>query len=343
MSRQNQQIHSSIPCLGPFHDLAAVARPTNTKQALKLFERLSKTTALPPWIDAICIPQDNPPIKMQELAKMADIYRVAVAVICLVPEVSSAVSDTVKLAKAVMKSEIYASKSAGGDIYGSYMYATCNCGGSSVLRDLFASRWWERAWTFQEALLNTRTSTFLVGDTGVAVSISDWLALVGPASPRLTKPTLGRPASFWDSLAKMMKAADAERRLSLGDVMSCVWRRNATVPHDMVYALLGVCGLSEQIRPDYGVPIRDVLIRLFESASLKGDYLWIVWCQEYMANYHEQEDGRLRLVPAPENVRAVPFMRITKWTVFPPLQLKVLPGAKRDILVPFKSTGTVRW
>ena len=55
-----------------------------TQQALTIAAELGTRTKLALWIDAICIDQDDPAAKASELPKMADIYRGAVAVVCLV-------------------------------------------------------------------------------------------------------------------------------------------------------------------------------------------------------------------------------------------------------------------
>ncbi|KAG2040011.1 hypothetical protein BDR03DRAFT_998369 [Suillus americanus] len=67
-----------------------------TEQALHIADQLSKYTSYALWIDAICIDQDNEPVKMVELAKMADIYRGATAVLCLIPEIDQMTSRVVE-------------------------------------------------------------------------------------------------------------------------------------------------------------------------------------------------------------------------------------------------------
>lgn len=310
-----------------------------TEQALKLSERLSKYTTLPLWIDALCVPQNDGPVKMRELAKMADIYRGATLVLCLVPEVSVDACNTVARCNALMDDEGYANREDGLDIYGSFMFATF--GEHNSLLNLFASRWWERAWTFQEAALNLRT--FLVGEEEESIPIQHLWRIAGPVQRRAasvgSQLTMGKPASFWDSVSKM---ADASvRGLPLGDAMSCVWRRLATVEHDKVYSMLGVCKLSEHIRPDYNLTLSAVLMQLFESASSQGDYSWTFWCHKI--HHDEVEDG-LCMVPTPEQVRGVPFMSITKWESSRCVNFAaVKPGAERGILLPYRSSGVVTW
>lgn len=140
---------------------------------------------------AACIPKDekNLPAKMEELAKMADIYWRATMVLCLVPEVSVDTCITVARCNALMDDESYFELQKAIDIYGSFMFATL--GERSSLRDVFASRWWEREWTFQEE----------------SIPIQRVLRVAYPfhlrAASRGSKPTLGKSASFWDSVCKI--------------------------------------------------------------------------------------------------------------------------------------------
>ncbi|KDR86144.1 hypothetical protein GALMADRAFT_235381 [Galerina marginata CBS 339.88] len=306
-----------------------------TEQALKIAERLSKNTTLPLWIDALCIPQnDDLSVKMAELAKMSDIYRGATLVLCLLPEVSLEASTTVAICNALMDNECYTSLQ-GVDIYGSFMFATL--GEHTSLRTLFGGRWWERAWTFQEAVLNLQT--FLVGNDEQSIPIHSVFRLADPIQRRAATigplvPTMGKPASFWDSVSKMTDAP-----MPVGDAMSCVWRRDASIEHDMVYSLLGVCSIS-LVKPDYNLPLREVLMQLFESASSQGDYSWSIWC--HGIDHDEEKEGS-SIVPTPDKVRYIPYMSITKWQSSKVGPIAAKPGADKGILLPYRSTGVVRW
>ncbi|KAG1878418.1 heterokaryon incompatibility protein-domain-containing protein [Suillus tomentosus] len=123
-----------------------------TEQALHIADRLSKHTSYALWIDAICIDQDNEPVKMVELAKMADIYRGAIAVLCLVPEIDQATSRVVEHGTGMIDLDGFRALEQAGDTHGMYMFASQ--GSNKALHKLFSSRWWTRVWTFQEAVLN---------------------------------------------------------------------------------------------------------------------------------------------------------------------------------------------
>ena len=313
-----------------------------TTQALALAQRLAVHTSYAIWIDAICIPQDDEEAKQAELPKMADIYRGAEMVICLVSGVTPETSEIVRRSVHVMETGTYSDLVAAGDIYGCYLFATG--GGHGALRVVFGHRWWERAWTFQEAVLNPRT--YVVGDMEDSIPIQDVLKIalvvrrrassVAPLDRR--SMPYDRPPSFWDSVSAM--AVASRRALTLGEAIACVWRRDASVRHDLVYSMVGVCGLADSVTPSYKKPFDAVLRELFDAASALGDYSWVTWAVE--VDPHRCQAG-MGLVPTPEVVRATPFTSITTWRSIPvPPGLQQKAGADVGVTIPYRSTGIVQ-
>ncbi|TBU24575.1 heterokaryon incompatibility protein-domain-containing protein [Dichomitus squalens] len=201
-----------------------------TTQALALATRLTRYTSYAIWIDAICIHQDDQKAKEEELPKMADIYRGAESVVSIISGVDDRTCEAVKRGVEIMETEAYRDLVDVGDIHGCFQFATG--GGNPAFAAIFQHRWWERAWTFQEATLNPRT--FLVGDAGDIVPMDDILKIVpairlkaaSVSGPDGLTLTFGRPSSFWDSVSAMTAATT--RALTLGEAIGCVWRRNAS-------------------------------------------------------------------------------------------------------------------
>jgi hypothetical protein len=312
-----------------------------TTQALDIAKRLSTRTPYALWIDAICIPQDDEEAKQAELPKMADIYRGAEAVVCLVPTIGPETCEVVLRGMQIMESDAYRDLDRAGDIYGCYLFATAK--GHDALRALFQHRWWERAWTFQETVLNRRT--YLAGDTDDTIPADDAarLALVvrrrAASLPNIPKTeVLGRQTWFWDSVSAMVVAA--QRTLSLGEAVACVWRRDASVRHDLVYSLVGVCGLAGSVKPSYQKHFHDVLHELFDAAVSSGDYTWMPWCA--IIDHSRSGEG-MGLIPTPEIVKAAPSTSITLWqSSSVPAGLFQRDGSPIGVLVPYKSTGVIR-
>ena len=313
-----------------------------TEQALRIAERLSNNTSYALWIDAICIDQDNELVKMVELAKMADIYRGAVAVLCLVPEVEQRTCEIVQQGAAMMNLDGFRALEDAGDTHGMYMFASQ--GSDEALQKLFGSRWWTRAWTFQEAVLNR--TTFLVGDGEETIPISEVLKVSRPIGRRAATQTkhdnlLGKPSSFWDSVNSMSGLEKESTGMPLGTAMSNVWRRESTVAHDMAYSLLGVSRL-ETIKPNYQLSLEKVFTELVENASLKGDFSWLRW--SYLVNRDITDEG-MSMVPVPATVLASPASPITEWRSVKVPQLSVVRGGPGDfgVCIPHRSTGVVNW
>ncbi|KAG1904766.1 heterokaryon incompatibility protein-domain-containing protein, partial [Suillus fuscotomentosus] len=144
-----------------------------TEQALHIADRLSKRTSYALWIDAICIGQDNEPVKMVELAKMADIYLGATAVLCLVPEIDQTTCRVVEHGTEMIDLDGFCALEHAGDTHRMYVFASQ--GSNKALHMLFSSRWWTRVWTLREAVLNR--ITFLVGEKEETITISDVLKI----------------------------------------------------------------------------------------------------------------------------------------------------------------------
>ncbi|KAG2149596.1 heterokaryon incompatibility protein-domain-containing protein [Suillus cothurnatus] len=310
-----------------------------TEQALRIADRLSKHTSYALWIDAICIDQDNEPVKMVELAKMADIYRGATAVLCLVPEIEQTTSRVVEHGAGMIDLDGFRALEHAGDTHGMYMFASQ--GSNKALHKLFSSRWWTRVWTFQEAVLNRLT--FLVGEKEETIPLSDVLKISRPISRRAATQNkdkddlLGQLSSFWDSIHSMSGAMKAY--MPLGTAMSSVWRRQSTVTHDMVYSLLGMCRL-ETITPDYRLPVEKVFADLVDKASLKGDFSWLKW--SHLVDRDATCEG-MSMVPVPATVLATPASAITEWRSVEVPRMSVARGGAIGVCIPHRSTGVVRW
>ncbi|KAF9459407.1 heterokaryon incompatibility protein-domain-containing protein [Collybia nuda] len=316
-----------------------------TQQAVHIIERLSAHTPLAIWIDAICIHQSDRAEKEEELPKMTDIYRGAAVVVSLLPEVDPEICGVVRQSIAVMHSKAYGALKEAGDMHGGFIFATAK--ENPALQRLFGSRWWTRAWTFQEAVVNP--NTFLLGEKDDTLPMHGVLAIAGAIHQKaasvagIQDTVLGQQATFWHSVATLVIAS--QRSLLLSEAMAAVWRRQSKERHDLVYALLGVCLLSHTVKPDYGLPFHDVLRQMLNAAGSAGDYSWMTWCAEM---YHRQnQDGAqsagMTLVPTPELVYSVPFTGISRWTsAHIPSNLSELGGAESGVMVPFKSTGVVR-
>lgn len=311
-----------------------------TTQALHIVDRLSRRTKLPIWIDAICIPQDDNEEKQKELPKMADIYRGSAMVVCLIGEVDSNVCRAVRLGAAIVGTTAYGALEKAGDIHGCFSFVTGV--DSQALVQLFGSRWWTRAWTFQEAILNGHT--FLIGDNDETIPINDCLPISvvinrkAASTAAFQDTVLEKGASFWSSVAALTVAS--QRPLMLYEAMAAVWRRQAGVRHDLVYSMLGVCKLDHLVTPNYGLPFDVVLRQLVDASGASGDYSWLRWCA---GNHPGRGSGHMVLVPTPEGVSSVSFTGLTEWQSAANLpQVAPRVGAQDGVLIHYRSTGVIR-
>ncbi|KAH9852360.1 hypothetical protein C2E23DRAFT_826950 [Lenzites betulinus] len=246
---------------------------------------------------------------------MTDIYRGAAEVWCLIETVDQNVCAIVYAFSKVIEDGRVADSMRKGT--GRLVLLYCMPHSSHVhVERLFLHRWWERAWTFQEATLNP--NTFLVGDDGHRLPILDALKiaqLAQNAPPHLYGEVIyGRGGAFWDSTSAMTLAMG--RSMSLGEAMACVWRRNATLEHDLVYSLLGVVGLQDRLTAAYEKPLTVVLCELFQAAAVNGDFSWIPW-----SSLIDRREGDVSsaIIPTPHAVLTAPFAVCVGWTNSPGL------------------------
>ncbi|KAH9852359.1 heterokaryon incompatibility protein-domain-containing protein [Lenzites betulinus] len=311
-----------------------------SKQALDIVKTLSCWTTLPLWIDAICIPQNDDAAKEEELPRMADIYRGAVEVWCLVDSVDRGVDEAFSIfAKLFEDDKIKEDIQEGAG----RMRLSQNMpeDHQDDVERVFGHRWWERAWTFQEATVNPRT--FLVGRDGHRLPISTVLTVArfAQSSPPIAsdykRERYGRGGIFWDSVVAMTLAT--QYSLSLGEGIACVWRRNATREHDQVYSLLGVVGLLGKVTPSYHEPFRVALRSLFQAAAISGDFSWIPWCSDIS---HADGSPAERLIPTPDDIKNARFTVHTGWTNAKDLPVFADYGtSQRGMMLPLRDYGLV--
>ena len=314
-----------------------------TPQALAIATRFAQYTSYAIWIDAICIHQDDQKAKEEEIPKMADIYRGAESVVCIISGVDGRTCEAVMCGVKIMETEAYHDLLAAGDIQGCFLFTTG--GANPAFKPMFQHRWWERAWTFQEATLNPRT--FLVGDGGHVIPMGDVLKIIPTIRLKAASVsgvdgqtlTLGRPSAFWDSVSAMTAAAT--RVLTLGEAIGCVWRRDAKERHDLVYSIIGVCGLSKSVIPSYDRPFNLVIRDLFEAAIALGDYSWLTWAA--VINQKTCSEG-MGLAPTPELVKNSPYSTLTSWRSARVTTdgVERHDGAPAGLLLPYRSTGIIR-
>lgn len=117
------------------------------------------------WVDSLCIPQDDQPHKQQQIAQMDKIY--ASATIVLVIASTSSMHEGIR----GVSSDRVAPLSQ--QVMDMRLLQLCR----APWADLRSSKWWERGWTYQEAILAKRKLFFMEGETWFQCGTGVWREL----------------------------------------------------------------------------------------------------------------------------------------------------------------------
>ncbi|RSM14726.1 hypothetical protein CDV31_005308 [Fusarium ambrosium] len=247
------------------------------------------------WIDAICIDQTNHGEKAIQVPRMSEIYGKCEHVLAWLGPVDEVEQDTVReLAEKLKQFEGDADSSSGGNLADEQISAfresayTSTEAGKKVQRlrqtliDIGQRPWFRRVWILQEAVLSQKPPILLCGPHifGYDIFFRTWVRLLDPSndgqllitflarSPVRFKAVEGIYRKILNTRVhrKETSQEENERQCAL-DILQLIGESTelkATVPHDHIYALLGLldCNpLPEALFPDYTKPFEDLYHR----------------------------------------------------------------------------------
>lgn len=271
----------------------------NLRLALFNLRELDKPRTL--WIDAICIRQASTDERNQQVAIMGEIYRQARrTVVWLGDEVKWETKTAISMLEALADDAISRFRSSHGDGNGEVenivhlnnlpvsmiekagvkdpMFDRYQNDGTAL--HLLERQWWYRAWTLQEILLPSRAITVIgrysmdwerlrIGanhglNLGIWTPIAMGIMRDPILTPFLSLQKLGQQRQMQDP-----KEPPAQVLLKL--LFQCRFRE-ATIPHDKIYSLLGLITSTGSnapaapipahpplgIKPDYSSPVDTV-------------------------------------------------------------------------------------
>ncbi len=242
------------------------------------------------WIDAICINQSDNVEKSIQVPRMRDIYSSSKEVLGWLGENGDKEDFTLmaifemgkQLAKAfernpalfiqdtkqtpLGKREIF-QKMAALDPYGSDRMAWYTI----VLGRLFERPWFSRVWIIQEAVLASKRLVLIAGAHWVPVTVLEWFLRVWESTASLTTMS-----EFFNYIQRSYRLSSIRVEFQTREaptdlaafakyfqwLVSRTFSYKSTVPHDLIYGRLGLCGggtvLSTHLAPNYSLPYADV-------------------------------------------------------------------------------------
>ncbi|KAI0534343.1 heterokaryon incompatibility protein-domain-containing protein [Xylaria digitata] len=210
------------------------------------------------WIDAICINQDaqDATERNHQVQQMADIYRGAERVVVWLgrptQEMDSAMVSLVELQSSYNKMEIQASKSWEGLPASSSL--NCDNPRRRGIEQLFRRPWFRRIWILQE-VGNARAALIYCGRKAVSSAIFS----IAPSVFNIDIDS--HCQAVLDLMPRSPARSEAiDQGRDLWTLLLYFRQAQATIEHDHIYALLGLCSEGGKgLRVSYEKPISTVI------------------------------------------------------------------------------------
>lgn len=249
----NGQTLREIEC----HGRAMKVTPNLHDALTQLCQRTERRTL---WIDAVCINQGDNIEKSQQLGFMRAIYYRASRVIIWLGKVEQDSEQAIDLVHRMAAAD---RDRATPPALPSY---TDESAWEPLVR-LVTNSWFTRIWIYQESAL-AQSAIIHIGSLQIAWE-DLWAAVNFFASIRVKRPVrLTKPCvAVWSlcSWSRVVSRQDEFRPIPLRDLLWSTTYFKATLPHDRVYALLGLAREANDYEPDYSQPLKD----LYTSVTLK--------------------------------------------------------------------------
>ncbi|KAL9601238.1 MAG: hypothetical protein Q9219_002643 [cf. Caloplaca sp. 3 TL-2023] len=238
----------TIKCLIHVDD-KPFAITTSLYIALKYLRKSKRPRTL--WIDAICINQEDLAEKTHQVSMMRSIYGSASGVLVWLGESDKDIRKAMALLKRMDKSNINVLWPAEEDL------APFKPG----LDKLFNKPWWSRLWVVQEVIVASTYPTVGCGRMWVPWSVVKRAMLItsirgGPDGRLPRKATTWQDFAMLPVIGPKHPSNDMHWGRKLKDLLLATSDRDSTLPHDKIFALLGMTTktTSDQLQVDYTQP-----------------------------------------------------------------------------------------
>lgn len=262
----NKQSHGlSDSALVDNSNISGVARGrTSLSPSLQL-----KLSRLRLWVDALCINQTDMHEKARQIPRMREIYGYAMQVLAWLGE--NIPEDDSLLLRATDYHSIRAMSGLSGRLYGNKLrlHLLREEGCVQAVERLLQRPWFTRVWVIQEVTLPQHEVVLVAGGHQYSLDHMDRLYWAVDYDPSLPHPVTGATRLYqhlndeehWERPALAMAKSDrvdpqatafsirfAKVQASLKDLV-------ASVKHDYLYAILGLCSsVPDALIPDYRQP-----------------------------------------------------------------------------------------
>jgi hypothetical protein len=229
------------------------------------------------WIDYLCINQATERDKTHQLPLMPRIYENSSQVIVWLGR-----SKTADLAVALVNRMFLINRLRSTSEIKPLEYQI-TIEGARALKRMLKTGWFTRVWVVQEVVRARHKVNIRYGQSSLTWERFSWftqsLQLDGSQlamlSTRIGHSGLDKVAALQNVSMMRRFALVKDERLSLMFYLGSIYRSSsifeATKPHDRIYSLSGLSGLSNvNLEPDYSTPLRQLFIDVVKNALQTG-------------------------------------------------------------------------
>ncbi|XEV04826.1 hypothetical protein FSHL1_010113 [Fusarium sambucinum] len=246
-----------------------------------IFTNESNVTSAWLWVDAICINQNDQVEKSIQVPRMSEIYGKCERVLAWLGPVDN--EEETSICKLAEKLTRFASSVNQDHIEDNRIKTFMELGKSntevglvrSALKSIGHRPWFRRIWILQEAVLAQKSPILLCGphELGYDIFFKTWVLMLNPSEDGqlLYSFMAENPVRFkaielaYKTILQSRSGTDQERKTDLAvrekhcaidifKLLNEATELEATVPHDRLYALLGLLAcdpLPKALQPDY--------------------------------------------------------------------------------------------
>ena len=210
------------------------------------------------WLDVVCLTQNNQDEMNKEIPLMGDYYAGARMTLVLATENNTNFRPLTKLTGIASRF-----LNIGPDTITTQLATRAKLGMNDIVED----PWFERVWTFQEAVLSRNVK--IVGFNKYYVDLSE---ILDKLLLEVEKTGISSTCDE-ERLARAIKD-HSQHKTNLGRALYSCSLRQCVRPQDKFYGMLGILGYTE-FPVTYDMDMEDLNRKIIQYAYSKGDVSWL--------------------------------------------------------------------
>ncbi|CVK96006.1 uncharacterized protein FMAN_13926 [Fusarium mangiferae] len=245
------------------------------------------------WVDAVCINQDDPDERAQQVALMQQIYSHASSVLIWLGKANE---QTVPAFRLLFGLSDLSSSCPGDqrDCMAHVIKDECFKGHWLALGELLQREWWYRVWTIQEVVLGSEIHVvcgpFTVGWGVISKAIATFQLCYHFMDELMEATAISKTYHYFFPLQKGASSQRPSVGTYLADLLDKIRDYDATDPRDKVYAIIGLLnqsGYKSPLMVSYQITVEDLYIQVAKVIQQGSETLDIMSQVEVKPSTHQ--------------------------------------------------------